>query len=64
MAIFNDLPLWQDKNVNEILEGLCNKHGVPIGVLKDLVNIEREHQHKERAHGIYDDFDNTLSKMD
>lgn len=64
MEIFNDLPLWQDKKVNELLEELCNKHCVSLDVLKELVDIERQNQHKNIAYGIYDDFDNALNKMD
>ncbi len=64
MEIFNDLPLWQDKQVSLMLEELCNKHRIPIDVLKALVDIERHNQHKERAYGIYDDFDNVLNRMD
>lgn len=64
MAVFNDLPLWQDKHVNKILEELCKKHSVSMEVLKELVDIERQNQHKNMAYGIYDDFDNTLNRMD
>ncbi len=64
MATANNLPLWQDNQAYHVLEELCNKHQVPVEVLKDLVAIEREHQHRERARGIYDDFDSAFENMD
>lgn len=32
-----DLPLWSDPEARRILEELCGKHGVSVGVLEDLV---------------------------
>lgn len=64
MKTIDDLPLWQDKKAHQVLEELSNKHQVPTDVLKELVAIEKQHQHRERARGIYDDFDNTFEQMD
>lgn len=60
----DNLPLWQDAKAHQVLEELSSKHQVPIDVLKELVAVEKQHQHRERARGIYDDFDNAFEKMD
>lgn len=60
----DDLPLWQNENAHIVLKELTAKHLVPTDVLKKLVAIEKQHQHRERARGIYDDFDNAFEKMD
>jgi len=59
----NDLPLWKDGNAYRVLEELCARHQVPVEVLKELVAIERRHQHRERARGIYDEFDSAFERM-
>lgn len=59
-----DLPLWNDDAANKILQTICEKHGVPFEVLTELVLVQRERQHQERAHGIYDRFDEILGRMD
>ena len=59
-----DLPLWNDEAANTILQTICEKHGVPFEVLTELVLVQRERQHQERAHGIYDRFDEILGRMD
>jgi hypothetical protein len=64
MEASNNLPLWQDNEAYCVLEELCDAHQVPIDVLKELVAIERQHQHRERARGIYDDFDSVFEQMD
>ena len=60
----SDLPLWKDDKAYRVLEELCAKHQVPVEVLKELVAIERHHQHRERARGIYDEFDSAFERMD
>ncbi len=60
----NNLPLWQNNTAKKVLEELGLKHDVPNNVLKDLVAIEKHHQHRERARGIYDDFDNVFETME
>lgn len=39
---------------DELLEALCRQHGVHLGVVRELRRIEKEHQARERRHGIYD----------
>jgi hypothetical protein len=63
MEEFNDLPLWSDNDAYSVLEELCTTHQVPIDVLKELVTIEKQHQHRERARGIYEEFDSVFEKM-
>lgn len=64
MNEIDDLPLWQNAQAHAVLEELSHKYQVSIDVLKELVLIEKQHQHRERARGIYDDFDNAFDKMD
>lgn len=64
MEEFNDLPLWSDNDAYSVLEELCATHQVPIDVLKELVAIERQHQHRGRAHGITEEFDSAFEQMD
>lgn len=51
-SYLNDLPLWADDSARAVLETVCAKHNVPIEVLTELVKVQRERQHQERAHGI------------
>lgn len=60
----SDLPLWKDEKAYRVLEELCAHHQVPVEILKELVAIERRHQHREVARGIYDEFDSTFERMD
>ena len=64
MGEFHELPLWRDDKAYRVLEELCATHQVPIEVLKELVTIERQHQHREKARGIYDEFDSAFEQMD
>jgi hypothetical protein len=59
-----DLPLWADEQARALLEKTCTAHAVPVDVFQELVGIERRHQHRERARGIYDEFDNAFARMD
>jgi hypothetical protein len=59
-----DLPLWSDAAAKEILEEICKKHNVPADVMTDLVALQRERQHQERAHGIFMRFEEILGRMD
>ena len=58
-----DLPLWFDKEAYELLCQLCDTHQIPPDVFRELVAIERSHQHRERARGIYDEFDAAFDKV-
>ena len=59
-----DLPLWTDEEAYARLQEICARHAVPVEVFQELVGIERRHQHRERARGIYEEFDNAFSRMD
>ena len=51
-AFLNDLPLWADEDARKILEAVCLKNNVPVEVITELVMVQRERQHQERARGI------------
>ncbi|MFG6463713.1 DNA modification system-associated small protein [Roseateles sp. DXS20W] len=59
-----DLPLWSDADANIRLSVVCEKHKVPLDVLTELVSLQRERQHQERAHGIFMRFEEILGRMD
>jgi hypothetical protein len=59
-----DLPLWTDEQAYALLKEICDSHTVPVDVFQELVSIERRHQHRERARGIYEEFDNAFARMD
>lgn len=60
----SDLPLWADEEAQAVLETVCKKHGVPIDVLTELVMVQRERQHQERAHGINQRFEEILGRIE
>jgi len=59
-----DLPLWTDEKARSILERVCAQHNVPVDVITELVMVQRERQHQERAHGIYDRFAEILGRIE
>jgi hypothetical protein len=59
-----DLPLWADQEANLVLLQVCKKHKVPIDVITDLVALQRERQHQERAAGINARFEEILGGME
>lgn len=59
-----DLPLWADAEANAVLSDVCRKHRVPVDVVTDLVTLQRERQHQERAAGIFARFEEILGSMD
>lgn len=63
-ANVEDLPLWSDQAAHTQLLSVCEKHNVPIDVLTELVALQRERQHQERAHGIFLRFEEILGRMD
>ena len=63
-VFLGDLPLWSDPGARAVLEQLCEKHGVPMDVLEDLVGIQRERSGEERARNVYPRIEETLSRMD
>jgi len=60
----NDLPLWADNGAKEVLERVCAKHNVPVEVITELVIVQRERQHQERAHGINMRFEEILGVIE
>jgi len=48
----SDLPLWADDDAKQVLNDIASKHGIDIDVLAELVLLQRERQHQERARGI------------
>jgi hypothetical protein len=60
----SDLPLWADVDAYQVLKRLCEQHKVPVDAFRELVAIERLHQHRERARGIYEEFDDVFRRMD
>jgi hypothetical protein len=59
-----DLPLWTDAEAHIKLQQVCEKHNVPIDVLTELVTLQRERQHQEKARGIFLRFEEILGRMD
>ena len=59
-----DLPLWGDEEARTILEQVCDECKVPVDVVTELVMLQRERQHQERAAGIYKRFGEILGRMD
>ena len=60
----SDLPLWTDEKARNILEKICEKNSVPIDVITELVMVQRERQHQERAHGINHRFEEILGRIE
>lgn len=60
----NDLPLWTDTEAQAVLERICAQHKVPVDVIAELVMVQRERQHQERAHGVYDRFAEILGRIE
>ncbi len=63
-GFLNDLPLWADDEAREELERVCKQFNVPVDVITELVMLQRERQHQERAHGIYPRIEEILGRMD
>ena len=40
-VFLGDLPLWSDPNARTVLEGLCDKHSVPMDVLEEFAGCKR-----------------------
>lgn len=60
----SDLPLWADEDARAVLESVCEKLKVPVDVITELVALQRERQHQERAAGIYPRFEEILGRID
>ena len=60
----SDLPLWSDEEAHEILLEICEKYQIPVDVVTELVTLQRERQHHERAAGIYGRFEEILGRSE
>jgi len=60
----SDLPLWADDVARSILEAKCQEFNIPFDVITELVRLQRERQHQERAAGIYLRFEEILGRID
>jgi hypothetical protein len=60
----SDLPLWGDIDASIRLEAICKRLNVPVDVLTELVALQRQRLHQERAHGIYPRIEEILGRMD
>ena len=59
-----DLPLWSEEDAIRVLREICAKHQVPVDVITDLVALQRDRQHQERARGIYDRIAEILGQIE
>ena len=59
-----DLPLWSDAAASALLAKVCATHKVPLEVITELVSLQRERQHQERAAGVYARIEEILGSMD
>ncbi|MDD3311192.1 DNA modification system-associated small protein [Pseudodesulfovibrio sp.] len=60
----SDLPLWADDEARKVFERVCDEQNIPIDVITELVMLQRERQHQERAAGIYPRFEEILGRID
>ncbi|MGK5007206.1 DNA modification system-associated small protein [Janthinobacterium sp. LB2P70] len=60
----NDLPLWADDDAKEILLAVCKKNNISLDVVTELVIVQRERQHQERARGINKRFEEILGLIE
>jgi len=60
----SDLPLWADEEANEILLKICTENNIPVDVLTELVVLQRERQHQEKARGVYLRIEEILGRVD
>jgi hypothetical protein len=60
----SDLPLWADDQAHAILEKICETTKIPVDVITELVSLQRERQHQERAAGIYSRIEEILGLID
>lgn len=52
-----DLPLWSDPDTGRLFKKMCSEAGISPALMRDLIALLREYQHKERMFGLYDDMD-------
>jgi hypothetical protein len=63
-SLLTDLPLWADDDARARLSQVCEKYNVPVDVITELVALQRERQHQERAAGIFARFEEILGRID
>lgn len=63
-AFLSDLPLWANENARKVLEEVCLKHSIPVEVITELVTVQRQRQHQERARGINPRFEEILGLIE
>lgn len=63
-ALLRDLPLWGDEAAQAVLEAVCLKYKVPVEVITELVMVQRERQHQEKARGINPRFEEILGAIE
>jgi hypothetical protein len=59
-----DLPLWSDEEAFSVLLKICEENKIPVDVLTELVILQRERQHQERAAGVYLRIEEILGRVD
>jgi hypothetical protein len=60
----SDLPLWSDETAMKTLSEVCEKYEVPVDVVTELVIVQRERQHQEKARNIYGRFEEILGRIE
>lgn len=63
-SYLSDLPLWADDEARAVFERVCKENKIPVDVITELVVLQRERQHQERAAGIYPRFEEILGRID
>lgn len=63
-SYLSDLPLWADEDARTVLDRVCEEHKVPLDVITELVTLQRERQHQERAAGSYARIEEILGRID
>ena len=63
-SLLTDLPLWADDDARLRLSHVCSLHNIPVDVITQLVALQRERQHQERAAGIFARFEEILGRID
>jgi hypothetical protein len=63
-SLLTDLPLWADDDARIRLSHVCSQHKIPVDVITELVALQRERQHQERAAGIFARFEEILGRID
>lgn len=63
-AYLSDLPLWSEETAMQTLSEVCEKFEVPVDVITELVMVQRERQHQEKARNIYARFEEILGRVE